>query len=415
MAQCLPWKAKAARRLIPAVLFLFLYHASHAQYMRTSYANKITLTSTGVQFKTLIDKLSGITGLHFIYSSNKIETSRLVSLSVKDKSLEEVLVLLGQQLNVTFTKRDKYVIIKTVDTAPATLAATQSFSRRPEFDKIYSAPKYTPLIASTDEIYTASVDAPEPVAGKPIAASGEYFRKHLQDMRVYFDTARLKQLPEYELKKINLKNRYSGWFVSAGLMINDYSVGAELQAGVRSLYAVYNPAWLRSGKYYGAFGFGTSLLLTRNIAFTPVYTYGTVKQNEIFKVNMPRRTIEGQAELRAKLHQVRFTFQYAINRNLNIRMGPTLSYMKAKYSVEKGNVMVFRRANAGVPAVAIPAVSFKTHSGGAFTAAYPAVPLKFVTEINQTHTPPTAVVEHKKYMLGWEASVSYRLNFFKRR
>lgn len=414
MAQCLPWKAKAARRLIPAVFFLFLCHLAQAQYIRTSYASKITLTSSGVQFKVLIDKLSGITGLHFIYSSNKIETTRLVSVSVKDKSLEEALVLLGRQLNVAFIKRDnKYVIIKTVDVAPATQPTTQTLTRRPEFDKIYSAPKYTPLIASTEEIYTASVDAPEPVAGKPIAASGEYFRKNLPALRVYFDTTRLKRLPEYELKKINLKNRYSGWFVSGGLMINDYSVGAELQAGVRSLYAVYNPAWLRSGKYYGAFGFGTSLLISRNIAFTPVYTYGTVKQNEIFKVNMPRRTIEGEAELRAKLHQVRFTFQYAITRNLNVRVGPTLSYMKAKYSVEKGDVMVFRRANAsGVP-VAFPVLAFK-NPGAHTTGAYPAVPVQFVTEINRA-APAAAVVEHKKYMLGWEASVSYRINFFKRR
>jgi hypothetical protein len=411
MAQCLPWKAKDVRRLIPAVLFLFLCQTAHAQYMRTSYASKITLTSTGVQFKTLIDKLSGITGLHFIYSSNKIETSRLVSLSVKDKPLEEVLVLLGQQLNVAFTKRDKYVIIKTIDTAPATLATTQSFSRRPEFDKIYSAPKYTPLIASTDGIYTASTDAPEPVAGKPIAASGEYFRKHLEDLRVYFDTSSLKRLPEYELKKVNLKTRHSGWFISAGFMMNDFAAGAELQAGVRSLYAVYNPAWLRTGKYYGAFGFGTSIMLSRNIAFTPVYTYGTVKQDERIKVNMPRRTIEGEAELMAKLHQVRFTFQYAITRNFNVRVGPTVSYMKAKYSVDKSNVVVFRRSNISAPVI-FPAFALKT--AGGYTGAYPAVPTQFVTEINRASA-QSAVVEHKKYMLGWEASFSYRLNFFKKR
>ena len=119
MAQCLPCKEKAVRRLIPAVIFLFLCHIAQAQYIRTSYANKITLTSSGIQFKVLIDKLSGITGLHFIYSSNKIETTRLVSVSVKDKSLEEALVLLGRQLHVAFIKRDnKYVIIKTAEVLP---------------------------------------------------------------------------------------------------------------------------------------------------------------------------------------------------------------------------------------------------------------------------------------------------------
>jgi hypothetical protein len=414
MAQCIPCKAKAVRRLIPAVLFLFLCHVVQAQYMRTSYANKITLTSSGVQFKVLIDKLSGITGLHFIYSSNKIETTRLVSVSVKDKPLEEALLQLGRQLNVAFVKRDnKYVIIKTIYTAPATQPATQTLTRRPEFDKIYSAPKYTPLIASTDEIYTASVGTPAPVAGKPMAASGEYFRKRLPQLQVYFDTARLKRLPEYELKKINLKNRHSGWFVSGGVMLNDFAAGLELQAGVRSLYAVYNPAWLRSGKYYGAFGFGTSVLISKNIAFTPVYTYGTVKQNEIFKVNMPRRTIEGEAELIAKLHQVRFTFQYAVTRNFSVRVGPTLGYVKAKYSVDRNNVMVFRRANAGVP-VAFPVVAFENPE--AHTTAYSAVPvpLQFVTEINRT-TSAAAFVEHKKYMLGWEAGISYRINFFRKR
>lgn len=414
MAQCLPCKAKVARRLIPAVLFLFICYIAQAQYIRTSYANKITLTGSGVQFKVLIDKLAGITGLHFIYSSDKIETTRLVSVSVKDKPLEEALVLLGRQLNVAFVKRDnKYVIIKTVDIAPATqaTATTQTITRRPEFDKIYSAPKYTPLIASTDEIYTVSVSAPEPVAGKPMAASGDYFRKHLRELTVYFDTVSLRRLPEYELRKVNLKNRYSRWYISAGLMLNDFAAGAELQAGVRSLYAVYNPAWLRSGKYYGSFGFGTSLLLFRNIAFTPVYTYGTIKQNEIFKVSMPRSTIEGQAELVAKLHHARFTFQYAVTRNFNIRLGPTLSFMKVKYSVDGSNVMVFRRANAAMP-VAFPVMGFKNAT--AHTTGYPAIPVQFVTEIHRA-APAAAMAEHKKYMLGWEASVSYRINFFKRR
>lgn len=412
MAQCLPCKEKAVRRLIPAVLFLFLCHIAPAQYIRTSYANKITLTSSGIQFKVLIDKLSGITGLHFIYSSNKIETTRLVSVSVKDKSLEEALVLLGRQLHVAFIKRDnKYVIIKTAEVAPATRTTTQALTRRPEFDKIYSAPKYTPLIASTEEIYTASANAPEPVAGRPMAATGNYLRKHLKEMQVYFDTSRLRRLPEYELKKVNLKNRHSGWYISAGVMLNDFAAGAQLQAGVRSLYAVYNPAWLRSGRYFGSFGFGTSMQLSRNIAFTPVYTYGTVKQNEIFKVNMPRRTIEGQAELVAKLHQVRFTFQYAVTSNLNIRLGPTLGYVKAKYSVEKNNVMVFRRANIGAP-VTLPALTTKTTA--AYTAAYPAIPVQIVTEFNRT-APAAAFAEHKKYMLGWEASISYRINFFRKR
>ena len=156
-------------------------------------------------------------------------------MSVKDKSLEEALVLLGRQLNVAFIKRDnKYVIIKTVDIAPATQTTTQTLTRRPEFDKIYSAPKYTPLIASTEEIYTASTTAPEPVAAKPMAASGDHFRKHLEDLHVYFDTLKLKRLPEYELKKVNLKNRHSGWYISAGIMLNDFAAGAQLQAGVRS-------------------------------------------------------------------------------------------------------------------------------------------------------------------------------------
>jgi hypothetical protein len=84
--------------------------------------------------------------------------------------------------------------------------------------------------------------------------------------------------------------------------------------------------------------------------------------------------------------------------------------MKAKYSVDKGNVVVFRRSNISAP-VMFPGISFKT-SGG-YTGAYAAVPTQFVTEINRTAE--TAAVEHKKYMLGWEASISYRLNFFKKR
>jgi hypothetical protein len=409
MAQCLPWKAKDVRRLMPALLLLFISHTALPQYIRTGTPKKITLTTTGVQFHTLIEKLSEITGLNFIYSSNKIEVNKSVSLSVTNRSLDDVLLLLGRQTNLTFARRDRYVIIKTIAVSPALAVSTQPIprTRRSDFERSYNVPRYTPLIIPTNVAYTASA-APQRSFDGPIAStSGRYFNRHLGEFKVYFDTTFLKKLPAHEIQKINLKSRHASWFISAGVMVNDFAAGGELQAGIRSLYVVYNPSWLYNGNFYGSYGLGTSVLLSKNLSFNPVYTYGTLKQDENLSARIYNRTIEGDIKLLAKLHQVRLMLQYSITKNISLRAGPTLGYMRTKYSLEKANVVVFGRASSAASLAPIPPYNY----GYKTTFIYATAPGGPITEIVRNVRDGHSV---DKYLVGWEASISYRINFFKR-
>ncbi|HEY9049119.1 MAG TPA: STN domain-containing protein [Ohtaekwangia sp.] len=384
-------------------MLLYTGTGAFPQYMKASLPVKgITITCTNTPFHVLVDKLSAITGLHFIYSSNEIDVDRPVSISVKEAPLEKVLLLLGNQMNLTFRKRDRYVIIKVVTVNPAIATTSKPISRqKTELDKVTA---YMPMVVDNAS-YTASISR-KPVTETPVSATTDtYFTRHLEDFHIYFDSTSLRKLPPREIRKINLKSRHRSWYIAGGFMINDYAIGTELQAGLRSLYVVVNPSWLkRDGKYYGAYGLGTSLLLTRNFSFTPVYTYGTIREKRNFEVSTFHKTIENDIKLSSRHHQVKLMFQLAVTPNINIRFGPSIGYLKTKFSMRNTNVFVIDRTKVAGQPMDGGAPGFKTSYSTA-PAMHSIMEVVRTSENNFTAS---------KVMVGWETSITYRINFFRR-
>ncbi|HEY9004887.1 MAG TPA: STN domain-containing protein [Ohtaekwangia sp.] len=388
-------------------MLLYTGTTAFSQYMKASLpVNGISITCTNTPFHIVVDKLSTITGLHFIYSSNEIDVDRPVSLSVKDASLEKVLNLLGNQMNLTFRKRDRYVIIKVITITPIITATAKPVSRRKtELDKVTA---YMPL-AVNNASFTASTSRKPVVETRVSSSTDIYFIRHLEDFHIYFDTTALKKLPRREIRKVNIKTRHRSWYIAGGVMMNDYSIGAELQAGVRSLYVVVNPSWLHNGKYYGSYGLGTSLLLSRNFSFMPAYTYGAIRQKANIEVNAFHRTIENNIKLSSQHHQVKFMFQYAVTPNINIRLGPTLSYQKNRYSLRNTNVFVINHTRIAGP----PGMGEIPEDPGYKTTGSPVPPVAFYGTFMEVIRTSENEFTQTKTTVGWEAGITYKINFFK--
>src|SRR5688572_12928222 len=112
MVMNLFWTEKVARRILPTLISLFICFSALSQSAPRTQG--ITLTERESGFHLVIEKLSKMTGLHFIYSSNKVAVNKKVSVTVFNKPLDHILSLLGNQTNVSFTRKDDYVIIKPI-------------------------------------------------------------------------------------------------------------------------------------------------------------------------------------------------------------------------------------------------------------------------------------------------------------
>src|SRR5262249_6963253 len=115
MARPLSWRARGVLNLLATVCLLCTCFHSRAQSVTAPEADpRISLSVQGQYFHDVIDRLAGITGLHFVYSSNKVEANTRISLSVVNSPLEDVLELLGKQMNLSFKVQGRYVIVKTL-------------------------------------------------------------------------------------------------------------------------------------------------------------------------------------------------------------------------------------------------------------------------------------------------------------
>jgi hypothetical protein len=221
---------------------------------------------------------------------------------------------------------------------------------------------------------------------------------------MYFDTVRLKQLPVKEIRQINIKNNHRGWFVSGGIRLSQYSGGAEFRAGIRSLYVVFSPGVIKGGRYHGAYGLGTSLLLKNNLSFNPMYTYFVLNQKADFSKalnGVNGETLLSQYDLAftAKHHQIKLLFQYSFSNNLSIHFGPVFNSLRTTYHLPQQIIL----NEVADPSTKL--VGARTDVGYGTSISSDA---RFIKRIGQY--PPQTM----RLWLNWEASLSYKLNFFKR-
>lgn len=402
MVQCLFLKERVVHRFFFAVILLLAHHAVVSQpvtHKKTS--TRVTLAAERADFHQVIQRLTQLTGLHFIYSSNKVGASKRVSISVQNKPIEEVFVQLARQMNVVFKRKDGYVIIKP---AEAGIQSATSPQRR-QADSRVTTTDLKPVFDTTD---VTAFAGGEPLLNErnslPIAsASDDFFRRYAKDLQFYFDTTFLKTVPPQSMEKLNVKNSHRGWFVSAGFLVNDYSVGAEIQAGIRAIYLVCSPTWIKqTALFHGAYGLGSSIMLTRNFSLNPTYTVATVKETEDFVLRTSDGIFMSGLQITSNHRQLRLMVQYALTKNILLRLGPSFNRALTEYTfTSRPNVFLYNSEPGKTADTPFEKGSFYSNSSEG-------------TAISVNSPAPQERFQWISSWVGWEAGVSYKINFFKR-
>src|SRR5690349_3810277 len=113
MAGTLHWKARDVCRVCMVLVLLVTGMSVHAQSIA---ARKVNCAFNSTRLDEVIHHLSLEAGVSFIYSSNKTDLSKVVTLSVENQSLEETLSMIGSQLGIEFKMQGLYVMIKQPET-----------------------------------------------------------------------------------------------------------------------------------------------------------------------------------------------------------------------------------------------------------------------------------------------------------
>jgi Secretin and TonB N terminus short domain len=320
------------------------------------------------KLSTVVEKLSDVTGLNFVYSSDKIDAYQLISLSVDNKPVDEVLSMIASRTNLTFKRQNKYVIIK-VDTKRNISKADDS--------------SVNPSTTTPEEITAART---EPVRSSKllasrnaVALSEENLKNYLPDLSGYFGV-NTRELPLRPLS-MNNSRKTRLWFVSAGPLLNEYSAGVEFQIGIPNVYAVTNITLLNNGDMIQGYGLGTRLRLTDRFSLQPVYTFSHYRRfdNELHYAP-DGRLVRTNYAADSKIHKMKLMIQYASVGRLTFSMGPSFNYLNSKLTYADV------AANAAI-----------------YTSGY--------RKYSTIFTVPEGTSRVSKSWIGWEATIAYRISF----
>ena len=345
-------------------------------------ARKVSCAFNATRLDEVIRHISLETGVSFIYSSNKTNLNNVVTLNVENRSLEETLTMIGSQLGVEFKIQGRYVMIKQ-------LVETKSV--------VQSGPGKVPVARANK---SASPDAAAFYTPSNNRLASRYAEPtFVERMMPRFEptiiATQVNMIPLGEARKISANNMHAGWFLSLGTVLNDFSSGMELQAGIRRAYFVFTPSWMSSGRFHGGYGFGTFIDLGHNLSFTPVYSLGTSQHS----TTNQWRNSQGINELKEKEktihHMVKLMVQYAITPSFVVKLGPTINQSSTTFETYQPTMFIQRRS----------VVTSGIGDGGGTT----------VVVVDQVSTgDKSALLSEQRVRnarMGWEASIAFKVNF----
>jgi hypothetical protein len=375
---------------ISLVFFFAMSRVEGQSISKDSFHKSITIKRQNISFEDVLHQLSTQTKLYFIYSSNSVELHKLLSLSIEQLPLPEVLEKLSRIMHVTFRREGHYVIVK----------ATSELKR--------NGPDEQVLLVQDPKSSTKSTVSK--VANLPIGKTTKAIREI--DHRLF--------IPHNLLKK-NLLNCESGFigldtaivkkyfplnitnprpkrlvFTSFGLLVNEYSGGVEIHVGLPSLYAVANAGVMRDGYFRNGFGLGTSIPVKPMVTLNPIYTFATLRDKQDYVIdNSLNLVLKDGLKLVGKHHQLKFLFQVQVSKRIRMHVGPSFNFLKTSYTYQKDKVLYSDIVTSSVPAS---------------SSGYYVRPAQSVIIRSIYYSPPSDYVTSKSWV-GFEAGISYSIKF----
>jgi hypothetical protein len=362
-------------------MVLVLWVAGISVHAQSIGSRKVSCAYTATRLDEVIHHLSVEAGVSFIYSSNKTDLNKVVTLNVDNRSLEETLSLIGAQLGIEFKMQGRYVMIKQQQTE---VKASRNVAGR--------VPLGPRKLATTHElsIYSPAGDVP---ASRLLVPA---FTERMDPMFVpAYTEPQVSAIRVTEPRRVSVNHLRDGFFLAAGPLLSDRSSGIELQAGARRAYFVFTPSWLRNGRFHVGYGLGTSIDLGHNLAFNPVYSFNTSHHSSTSMWRNNQGINELEMREKTLHHQLKLMIQYAVTPSFVVRLGPTINQSTTEYDTYRTTTYIQRRS-----------VVISDPADGSYGN---------MVVVNQVDATNKASLLSKQRVrdawFGWEASLAFRISF----
>jgi hypothetical protein len=366
-------KVKGAPGISRIILLLFLSGTLHAQTTDDVLQRNVTIIGSNIHFEDVLEQLTLQTKVRFIYSSSMVSLEKPVTLIARQQSLKTVFDELSSQMNVSFKKQGDYFVVKRNNSVPkSTFTLVQ------------------PKLANSEDLEPEefAVEEDKPEASRDEVYSFASYRDAdiTKDLLNFGDRLKLKYYPLSFTENVNGQRRKQ-WFASAGLLINDYGAGVELQGGIPLFHTIVNVSALGGGQYRLGYGFGTGIPLKPGVTANLAYTFAALNREEI-------DTWHNQYNSTSHHHQLRFMATLSLSAHFSVRIGPTFNLLRTSYQYipEPNSSVTVRYRQA-------PTQQYLSLSQGYTSAVRYAAP---VTPSNYETT---------NSWVGFELGVAYRVNF----
>ncbi|HMG89923.1 MAG TPA: STN domain-containing protein [Chryseolinea sp.] len=366
-------KVRGALGISRVILLLVLSYSLHAQTTDDLLQRNVTIIGSNIHFEDVLEQLTLQTKMHFIYSSSMVSLDKPVTLIARQHSLKNVLDELSSQMNVSFKRQGNYFVIKRNNAvAKSTFTIVQpKLANSEELDGEEFAEEEDKPQANQDDVYSfASRDA-----------------EITKDLLNFGDNLKLKYYPRSLTDNIKTP-RQKRWFASAGLLINDYGAGVELQSGIPLLHAIVNFSALGDGMYRLGYGFGTAIPLKTGVAANLAYTFASLNDEEI-------DTWHNHYKSTSYHHQIRFMANISLSTHFSVRVGPTFNLLRTSYQY--------------IPEPSSSAATIRYRQ--APTQQYLSPSQGYTNSVHYSAPATPADYETANSWVGFELGVAYRVNF----
>lgn len=379
-----------------ALSFLLCITLCYSSAQAQSKTSRITYSCRSERLEVVIDNLSKRSGFDFIYSRNLVDVSKQVSLSAQDLTITQVLSLLEKQLDVSFKLQDRHIIVK-ANPKPAPVIVQQT--KRESAENMSAPPSYRSTDPQLITSLRRNIAIRQPQSQAALLQNS--LQKRIDELQALLGPNVPRTISRYDISQINFNNRHRGWFAAIGTSVGDGSAGVELQAGLPFAYAVFRPRYSAEHGLFGAYGVGTGINLSGNYSMNAIYMFsGVTSTTSAFPYSGPYS--QQGPELRhtenQRHHQVKLVLQYNFANNFSLRVGPVLNYRNTREQT-----VIIPTSNYYEGSYA--SIQYASRTPENFTLIYKNGQLVAASRIER----------HLESWVGWDATVTYRINFFRRR
>ncbi len=250
-----------------------------------------------------------------------------------------------------------------------------------------------------------------PVTGEPLT-----LLTSVRSNALYSSLTRYQQPALLSVADGTARRRSAGWFVSGGIFANDITYGGlEIQGGLRRAFVVLNAGLLEGSRYRIGYGAGTSLPLDRRWDLQLTYTFARMREEDNVKLagHSWNGAVIRDNSLRISLRhqQVKAMLHYRLTPRVDLLFGPTLNLIHARYTQRTVTEAMTGRRSFFISARGEGRPMFSKETAPFQPGNKPEIDYAQVHPVLYTEDSFSA----RQVRLGFEAGVSYRINFLRYR